>query len=366
MTDWAGFVQLQLSRGARAAGDAQRRLVAAYGDPAEEYAAIAAGPAIIDRSYRGLLQVVGRDRAAWLHNITTNHIKDLAVGTGRYALALNRHGRIVFDLNVLVRPDSIWIDLHRCFVAAALAHLDKFIITEDVRVVDHSDEFVRLGIAGVRGIELLGRLGIRDAGQASSLDVTEVQWSDVVVPVARHDFCGTFGAELFVPAYRAVDLWRELTEGSLQPVAVPAGDEAVQMHRVEAGVPWSGREITDEYLPAESGLLERTVSLDKGCYPGQEVVERMRSRGAVARHLVGLLLHGHRIPPGGAEILGDDGKRVGSVTSACRSPVRDAVVGLGYCRVSSCVEGTAVRVSWGGDSVRAVVAPLPLTEPGGR
>ncbi len=136
--------------------------------------------------------------------------------------------------------------------------------------------------------------------------------------------------------------------------------------RIEAGLPWPFREITDEYLPAETRQLDRAVSFTKGCYLGQEVVERMRSREVVARQLVGVELEGSLVPPVGAVLKADGDKPVGQITSACRSVARRGVIGLGYVKTAHAAVGTCLTVSWEDRSARATVAELPFTARVGR
>jgi len=119
-------------------------------------------------------------------------------------------------------------------------------------------------------------------------------------------------------------------------------------------------EITDEYLPAETGQLARAVSFTKGCYLGQEVVERMRSRGVVARQMIGVFVGGQEIPPTGAEFSTADGRRVGVLTSVCRTLVEDRVIGLGYVKTAEAAAETRLQVAWGGGTAEAVVAGLPF------
>ncbi len=348
-----------------------------------EYRAISAGAAIVDRSYRALLEVTGADRATWLHNLTTNQVKNLGRGEGNYAFALNSQGRILFDVNLLVRAESIWLDLDRRFLETAKIHFSKYAITEDVTVVDRSAEFVRFGLVGPGAVALLAELGVANAVAMAQLNHVTIELPvadqnrppqadqgavhaaaainrsiSVAVLVVRHDFCGPFGVELFVPAEQAVEFRRECCASGK---AVPVGDDAVQVHRIEAGIPWPGHEITDEYLPAETRQLERAVNYQKGCYLGQEVVERMRSRQVVARQLVGLRLDGSAIPALRSEISDPEGRSIGQVTSSCYSPALNCPIALGYVKTASCATGTALRLAWDGGAAGVVVADLPFT-----
>jgi len=325
-----------------------------------EYRALRTGPALVDRSDRALLEVEGADRAEWLHNLTSNQVKLLSPGEGNYAFVLNVQGRILFDINLFIRTDSIWIDLDRRFVETAKGHFSKYTITERVTLTDRTAGFTRLGLIGGRSGELLSALGAGNAPAMASLAQGAFPWRDTQIEVMRHDFCGPLGFELFVPSAFSGDFKTALLKGEFGQSVAPVSAETVEVLRVEAGIPWPGHEITDEYLPAETGQLERAVSYQKGCYLGQEVVERMRSRAVVARQLVGLRLEGASVPPVPSELLDENGKPIGRATSACRSLALLGVIALGYVRTASSTAGTALRIASDGGALKAVVADLPF------
>ncbi len=355
MKTWGQFVEEQIAAGADAASDVERPCVGSYGDVAAEYRALAAGPALVDRTCRGLLEVHGADRVSWLHNLTTNDVEDLPAGDGQYAFALNVQGRILFDLNILVQQESIWLDVDRRWVGFVRGHFEKYIITEDVSILDRSGEFVRIGLAGEAAKGILSDLGVGHAPTMPWLGTTVMRWDDGAVPLIRHDFCGTLALEMLVPAAKAVALWEVLSDSSRPAHAVPVGQDAVQIRRIEVGLPWPFCEITGEYLPAETGQLDRAVSFTKGCYLGQEVVERMRSRDAVARQLVSVKLEGDAVPPAGTTLQDDRDREVGRVTSACRSPAFNSVIGLAYIKTASAEPGTTFRARWADYSLDATI-----------
>ena len=359
MSGWPQFIQSQIAHGAKAVDCAGRQIITVYRDPADEYRLATTGPGVVDRSYRALLQVTGKDRASWLHNLTTNHIQTLSVGDGNYAFATNVQGRILFDLNVFVREQCLWVDLDAGFTATARAHFDKYKIIEDVEVTDISVEVLRLGLIGARGADVVASHGAPHARTLPALGSAVISVCGVEIPVVRNDFCGVRGYDLFVPASSAVDVWRCLTESARDAAAFPVGDHAVQVRRIEAGIPWPGREITEDYLPAETGQSERAVSFNKGCYLGQEVVERMRSRNVVARRLVGVRIEGDRLPHAGA-VFSHDGRTVGTLTSACKSPACGSVLALGYVKTAASATGTRLTVSWEQESAGAEVVSLPV------
>ncbi len=198
----------------------------------------------------------------------------------------------------------------------------------------------------------------------SSLAMATARWREQDLTLIRHDFAGTFGAELFVPTERAVEFWKDLTREDRAPRAVPVGLTALDARRREAGIPWPGREITDNVLPAETGQFDRAVSFQKGCYLGQEVVERMRSRGSLARRLCGLHLETETPPESGAGVMSEDGKAVGRITSAGPSPALGGLLALAYAKAASAAPGTRLKVAADQGCVSgAAVVTLPVSSP---
>lgn len=327
-----------------------------------EYELAVRGPAPAERGGRALLEVEGPDRASWLHNLTTNQVKTLGVGEGNYAFALNAQGRILFDLNLLVRANSIWVDLDRRFLETATKHFNKYTITENVTLIDRTGEFVRIGIIGRRSAELVATMGVGNAAAMASLAQSVFAWRGVEVGVIRHDFCGPMGFELFVPVAAIEGFEKAVVQGEFGQPVQRVSTEVVETLRVEAGIPWPGSEITDEYLPAETRQLERGVSYQKGCYLGQEVVERMRSRNVVARQLVGLRSPIQETPTVGGVILTQTGDAVGQVTSAVLSPTLGCGIALGYVKTAHAASQTSVFVDGANGRTSAVIQALPFVD----
>lgn len=341
--------------------DTATQRIARFGDLENEYRAIRDDIAIVDRNDRGLLEITGSDRKDWLHNLTTNHIRDLGLHEGQYAFSLNVQGRILFDLNVLMFEDYLWIDLDQRFVELAKNHFEKYTVIEDVTVKDCSESFVRFGLCGATAGSIMESFGAPHVKVMPALGVTKIRWQDKELTLFRHDFCGSFGVEIFLSADDAETFWKELTDSNRSISATPVGDDAIEIHRIEAGIPRAGFEITDEYLPAETRQLERAVNYNKGCYLGQEVVERMRSRDVVARQLCGLQIEGDFLPSPGAELILDDDKPVGTLTSVCNSIAKKGIVGLAYIKSNSSKIGTSVRISNHEDAIAAIIVELPFT-----
>ncbi|MCH7527121.1 MAG: folate-binding protein YgfZ [Planctomycetes bacterium] len=339
---WEQIIQKSIDSGAAPKSVGRWNGIARYGEWDDEYRAEQSGAGIHDRSYRGLLEITGGDRAAWLHNLTTNHVQNLQPGDGNYAFACNVKGRILFDLNILVQTDSIWLDIDHRWIDAARQHLEKHIIVEDVSISDRSHDFVRLAMSGSGTPDCLSRFGCTNAAAMAQLQTGRISVGGLNMPFFRHDFCGPSGIELFAPAGRATDIWHALCD---QQEVIPVGYDAIDALRIEAGLPWPFTEITDQVLPAETDQQERAVTFNKGCYLGQEIVERMRAHDSIARKLVLLRVDGD-VPPSPGATLSGDGKTVGQVTSSCYSPRNDSPIALGYVRTGQATDGTVLQVKW--------------------
>ena len=308
------------------------RLGAAFGTPAEEYQAARQTAVLLDRSQRGLLVVTGSERLAWLHNLVTNAVRTLTENSGNYAFAVNIKGRILFDLNILCLADALWLDLELPAIAAAAAHFDRYLFREDVKISDASGQFARLGCSGPGSASAAARLGVTNFTAWPAL--ASVLLSDGETHCVRHDFTGTPAFELIVPRGHAAAWWDRLVESGVHPV----GFRTLDVLRIEAGLPWLGCDLDEHILPAETGQTERAVSYHKGCYLGQEVIERMRAHGVLNKRLVRLRTAdgtGLTLPV----VLARDGLDIGHITSLVPHPREACWVGLGYLK--SAVTGFA-------------------------
>ena len=333
-----------MANGAETMIRAGRSTLAVNTDLKSEYEAAKSGIGIHDRSYRGLLEITGADRISWLNNLLTQQVKTLEVGQGCYSFAVNIKGRILFDLQVLVGASFIRLDIDRLWVKAAVTHFERYIITEDVQVADRTDDYERLSLCGPRARDFLAGMGAAHVGNAAKLQHGVMNAGSAEVIFFRDDFCGPWSIQWLVRTGdgEAVAQWL-----ASRPELALVGLGAVDALRIEAGIPWPMSEINDEALPAETGRFAEAVSTNKGCYLGQEIVERMRSRKSVARLLVSLEFEGpgeaptttsatsrqpHADLPQPGDDLCLDGQAVGRVTSAGVSPQTGRAIGLGYVR----------------------------------
>lgn len=321
-----------------------------FGDCAAEYRAARERAALFDRSDRGLVELTGRDRRDWLHNLVTNTVRTLDENRGVYAFAIDVKGRTLFDLNILALPERLWLDFLASACAAALAHLDRYLIHEDVRMSEVTGRFARLGVAGPGSVEVAARLG---AGHLPAMDALDsLPLEDGAGRFVRHDFAGLIGFELIVPRQTAATWWQRLAQDEAVPAA---GFAALDALRAEAAIPWFGRDIDNKVIPPETGQVERGISYHKGCYLGQEVIERMRSHGSLARRLVALRVENGAglVPP--LPLL-KDRLEVGRITSLVSHPLTGEWIGLGYLRTT--VTDTSGLTT--GDPPRAVTIVAAL------
>lgn len=322
--------------------------------------------ALFRRPGRRVVQVSGGDRISWLDGMVSGDVRALAAagpGASCPALLLTPQGRVVADLQVLLLEDALWLDLSGDAVAAVLERLSRYVIADDVVLEDRGDALARMALEGPRALDLL-RAACGDralAPPAGSFVRGELEGASVVA--LAESLAGGSGLQLFLPREREEAVAAALAKAGEALGLVEGDAAALECLRVEAGVPRLGRELDESVLPAEA-RMERAVSTTKGCYTGQEVVARMRTRGRLSHLLVGLRFQGVEgtggEAPGAAVRLERDGKVVGEVTSAVLSPELGAI-GLGYVRTELAEPDTRLRASAeGGAAADAVVAELPF------
>jgi folate-binding protein YgfZ len=323
--------------------------------------AVREGAGLFRLTDRGLVLVEGADRVRWLNGMLSNDVAALAPGregSGCYALLLTRIGRIVTDVHVLLREGSFWLETEQAAVAPLLATLGKFIIADDVRLSEASAGWSRLALEGPAASAIFASA----AGEPARLGpdaADDFAIAGVPVVAGAWGVSGEDALQLFVPAGREEAVAQALRRAGSGHSLTLAGEEALEILRVEAGTPRFGRELSEAVLPAEVGLT-RAVSTTKGCYTGQEIVARMASRGGLSHALVGLALAGGALP-GAGSVVSAQGARVGEVTSAALSP-RAGAIALGFVRRASAEPGTELELPSGS----ARVAALPFVAPRSR
>ena len=280
------------------------------------YDALRTRAAWLDLSARGKIKLTGEDRARLLHAMTTNHIQQLTPGSGCYAFFLNDKGRVIADANVLCRPDHFLLDVEPETREPLYQHLDRFIIADDVTLEDATDSIATIAVEGPQAAEVLQRAGAPiPEGEYSTVD-----WDHAVV--ARLNSTGDGGFFIFVPVSEKAALIARLEAAG----AEPADAEAARVVRIEHGKARFGEDISERFLAQEANQ-PHALHFSKGCYLGQEIVERVRSRGQIHRVLKPLVLEMTEPPVTGTKL--EDGAEI---TSAAYSPALRKVVALAYVR----------------------------------
>jgi glycine cleavage system T protein len=339
-----------------------------FGDTAAEYAAAAHGALLFDISHHGKLELTGKDAATFLHNLSTNEVKSLSPGSGCEAFLTTGQAKIVAYVLIYRNPpgepgcvstgSTFCLDTGPVMAEKVFKHLDRFLISEQVEIVDRTSEFAQLHLAGPQAEETLGRLLQIPLPELNELSHCLSSLASSPVVIRRHHPLGMPGYDILCSSNQAEQVWRALVNGG----ARPAGLEAYETLRIEAGTPVYGIDIDESNLPQEVGRIDRTVSFTKGCYIGQETVARIRTYGHVNRALVGLKLSQPNAAEHGAKLL-RDGKEVGIVTSSVYSPRLGTAIALAYVRRGNEQPGIIVETAGGGTSMAGEIVSLPFVGP---
>ncbi len=298
----------------------------------EGYRALHTSAAWLDLSGRGKIHASGDDRARLLHAITTNHVQQMKPGSGCYAFFLNAQGRILADVNLFCFEDHFLLDTEPETRHKVFEHLDRYIIADDVSLLDETDNVSTIAVEGPDAAAVLAKIG----APVPEEPYTTAIWGSRTV--ARLDSTGMGGCFVFVPAGEKASLTEDLERAG----AVAASPEDASIVRIENGRPRYGEEITERFLVQETGQLQ-AVHFSKGCYLGQEIVERVRSRAQIHRILRRVEIDSSDLPAAGTKLkLGD--ADAGEIVSAVFSPGLGKVVAMAYVRTNHAEPGTELSL----------------------
>jgi folate-binding protein YgfZ len=295
----------------------------------EEVLAVRQGVGFADLSARGKLRITGRDRVEWLHNIVSNTVKTLQIGEGNYGTFLTNRGKMLGDYRLLVRPDALYLDTEPEVKETLPAAMERFLISEDVEIDRVHDAYAMWGVFGKKSAETLGRVFGVELPPLPLYGSTEIVFEGHPLLVSRQNRTGELGFDIWSPVSVKGRVKEALTAAGARLI----GEEALEVLRVEAGIPRYGVDMDEEIIPLEA-RLDHAIHYGKGCYIGQEIVARMHYRGHPNKLLMPLRFEGTTPPPPQTDIYPEPNaeKRNGWVTSAVFSPTLHAVVGLGYIR----------------------------------
>ncbi|HKD92109.1 MAG TPA: hypothetical protein VKB56_09405 [Terriglobales bacterium] len=319
-----------------------------FGDVATEFAALRDSCGVLDAGWRSKLVITGQDRVRWLNGMVTNNVRDLQPGRGVYCFVLNPQGRIQADLYCFQREEYLLAETDASQVQHLYELLDRYIIMDDVQLSDISAQLTSIGVQGRKVPEILAKLDM--AANLELLEFRDQSWRGIDLTVVRLDAEAVPEFEIWVAAEDCAKLWDALVEAG----AEPTGADAYELIRVWSGRPRFGADIRERDLPQETGQ-QRALNFTKGCYVGQEIVERIRSRGLVHRQLTRFEIEGTPPAPGTRFQL--DHRDVAEITSVATIP-SGPTVALGYARRDAVRPGAVFEVN----GTRARVQDLPLKQ----
>lgn len=326
-----------------------------YGSVEGEHQALRRSCGLLDRWWVGRLVVTGEDRRRFLNGLVTCDVASLEAGKGSYGFFTSGQGRILADAVILALEDQFWLELPPGTAGDMAAHITKYRIMDRVEVTLLEDWFP-MTLIGPGAGERLASFGALPEDDWEHL---EGEVLGIGVRVVRQGLLGAPAYTLWVSPEEAPALAEGLLEAGRDSGLVPVGYQALEVLRVESGIPRFGQDFGPDNLPQETGL-DFALSFTKGCYLGQEVVARIHYRGHVNRRLCGLFFPGEKPPEEGIRLFLED-REVGGVTSAVTSLALGRPIGLGMIHRRGAEPGTRLRLEGGGD---AQVTELSFEVPG--
>jgi folate-binding protein YgfZ len=314
---------------------------------AEEFSMLRSSAAVYDLGWRSKLIATGDDRIRWMNGMVTNNIRDLALNFGTYNFLLNPQGRIQADLYVYNRGEYLLVDTDASQAEKLQQILRKYIIMDRVEVSDTTGKLTSIGIGGEKSAAILSALGL--PADLSTLQIVDGVLENIGISLVRADSSNSY--EVWMSPENAAAIWNLLVRAGAHPL----GAETLELVRIAAGVPRYGQDINERDLPHETEQ-SRALNFRKGCYIGQEIVERIHSRGQVHRKFTGFRFTGS--PPSPGAKIESNGKEVGEITSVAvlSDTGQGSTIGLGYIRREVGTPGAEVTAG----GARATVANLPF------
>ena len=333
-----------------------------YGDARVEHAALLESAGVLDLSFRGRLCLTGADRQRLLNGQVTNNVKDLKTGEGCYACLVTAKGKLQSDLHIYCLRDELLLDFEPGLSAALAQRFDKYIIADDVQVVDVAAHCGLLSVQGPQAGAVVQRLGL-----GIELPVKTMSFSSSNDATLGEIYCmnqprlGTTGFDLCAPTAALGAVADKLIAAARMAGGRACGWQALEMARIEAGIPRFGVDMDETNLPPEAGIEDRAVSYTKGCYIGQEVIARVRTYGQVAKALRALRLADDLkvLPKKGDKLYWGD-KEIGYVTSALASPTLKSNIALAYVRREHNEVGAELILRTADGESLAKIVPLPF------
>jgi len=317
-----------------------------FGDWRVEYRYLRESVDVVDKNYRAYLSFTGPDRVRYLNAILTNNIKELAENRGTVSLFLNPQGHIQAEIETYALGEELFCVSYAMIRMRLIEGLEKYIIMDDVTLSDQTEEYGTLAVEGPEAVGVAAELTGADLGGMAELESREVTVGAVPCRMIRRSPGGASSAEFLAKRGDIKALWKVVVEAARRHGGGPAGYAALNVVRLEQRIPWFGYDFGEKQIPHEAGLQDSHISYTKGCYTGQEIVERVRSRGQVNRVRVSLRFDAaENVAPN--TVLVAEEKEVGFVTRTGFSPGMEAWIGMGYVRRERAGVGTMFAVAGG-------------------
>lgn len=329
-----------------------------FSEPVQEHLAVRSHGGLIDLSYFGSIRVYGGEAVQFLNGLVTNNVKTLEVGKGMRAAILTGHGKVKALCRIFNLGDTYLVINDPQTHEKVFKYLFPFSYAGDFKVEDVSEEYRTVSVQGPSSHLVMKEICFEPLPSLSEYDWFQTLIAGHRALVARASHTGEAGFDILVPASAIKDVWDFiLLKGSFHSIA-PFGLRALDSLRIEAGIPVYGRDVDETNMMLETGL-EDAVSFIKGCYTGQEAVAMATYRGHISKKLSGLALSGEIVPHQG-DVVKKDGKDIGLITSATRSPTLGSVIALAYLKYGFFEPGNNVEVQIGAEITPAIVVDLPF------
>jgi folate-binding protein YgfZ len=312
----------------------------------DEYRAARESVAIFDTNWHAIIELNGPDRSRYLNAIVSNDVKTLGEGHGILALLLDPKGHILAELEIYALKRSLLTLSHASLRERTVETLDRYIIMDDVTLEDRTDQLGSFAIEGPFAAKMLDKAYGINLEEFADLDIRSVHLDSMPCEIIRRSHFGYTAAEIIAPRKSLAQLWENLLALVGLRGGRPIGIKTLEALRLEAGIPFYPADFNDTVIPQEAAVESTHISFTKGCYTGQEIVERVRSRGQVNRLRVRLKFSTAEPPPF-ATRLSAEGKEVGLITSSAFSPKANTAIGMGYSRRAHDGPGTVLDFEGG-------------------
>jgi aminomethyltransferase len=346
---------IQASRGAMFEEFSGCAMPRSYGNVLDEYWAVRNDVGILDLSHRGKIVLRGKEHIKFLQGILSSDVKKLEQGNGQYATFLTPKGRIITDMRLYRRGDSVLVDLEPGLNEKVTELFLKYKISYKVDIEDVTEITSLISVHGPNAKKLVDKTLGKQIPDLKEYNFITSEINNRELLIANINRTGELGFDLFVPPDGTdKTVWENLISRGQEFNAKPVGLDALETLRIEAGIPRFGVDMNENTIPIEAGLWN-ALSFDKGCYVGQEVIARIKWRGHVNWHLTGLKIDGDDIPKQDSRIIRGE-REIGYITSSTFSPKLDKIIALGYIRRE--FDNPGARISVKVESNRTVSAEV--------